>query len=212
MRQRTSPLPVGIFEFQIADESRSVSLMSSPFSSNLSTYLLNRSEFSGGSGVPDSHRRCICRLPRLVCSPRLFSRARGRAYRGPATKRRVVSPPQTPPGLRTPVQHEHTEKPRSLAHLNDPECRVWVQAKRLAELRRCGFTTIQLRRLFYDSQFHESPNRFEVLAEAFDAARRRWWQFVFVLAAGDVEPKRGFGITSGWWYRLATARWVTSPG
>ena len=68
-----------------------------------------------------------------------------------------------------------------------------MQAKRLAELRRCGFTTIQLRRLFYDSQFHESPNRFEVLAEAFDAARRRWGPFVFVLAAGDVEPNRGFG-------------------
>ena len=62
---------------------------------------------------------------------------------------------------------------------DDPECRVWVQAKGLAELRRCGFTTIHLRRLFYDSQFHESSNRFEVLADAFDAARRRWgplWQ------------------------------------
>ena len=67
-----------------------------------------------------------------------------------------------------------------------------MQPKGLAELRRCGFTTIQLRRLFYDSQFHESPNRFEVLAEALDAARRRWGQFDFVLAAGDVEPNRGF--------------------
>ena len=34
--------------------------------------------------------------------------------------------------------------------------------------------------------------RFEVLAEALDVARRRWGQFDFVLAAGDVEPNRGY--------------------
>ena len=33
---------------------------------------------------------------------------------------------------------------------------------------------------------------FEVLAEALDVARRRWGQFDFVLAAGDVEPNRGY--------------------
>ena len=31
---------------------------------------------------------------------------------------------------------------------------------------------------------------FGVLAEALDVARRRWGQFDFVLAAGDVEPNR----------------------
>ncbi len=34
--------------------------------------------------------------------------------------------------------------------------------------------------------------RFEVLAEALDVARRRWGQFDFVLAVGDVEPNRGY--------------------
>ena len=33
---------------------------------------------------------------------------------------------------------------------------------------------------------------FDVLAEALDVARRRWGQFDFVLAAGDVEPNRGY--------------------
>ena len=32
---------------------------------------------------------------------------------------------------------------------------------------------------------------FEVLAQALDAARRRWGRFDFVLAVGDVEPNRG---------------------
>ena len=39
--------------------------------------------------------------------------------------------------------------------------------------------------------------RFQVLAEALNAARRRWGQFDLVLAAGDVAPNRVVRATSG---------------
>ena len=48
------------------------------------------------------------------------------------------------------------------------KCRVWVHTKELAELRRYGSTTVQLRQLLHDSHHHHHEDQNEALNAALE--------------------------------------------